>query len=209
MDDHTFNAALSVARDYDEMVSIGGGEPTLHPNFWNILQRCLGSFDFVWMATNGSRTQTMFRLSNIIDGEDYPKDDEEGICQDGKLSVALSQDCFHDPIDQRVIDLWTRRANQHRPTNYEIRNVTRSNSGVIAEGRAKRTGAGWSEGCICPDMVIKPDGKIRLCGCTKSPVIGDVWHGIEEKWLAIIQDDDGYRDTNCYKELKKGVKYDA
>lgn len=229
-DFNTIVDSITFIRDTygDESISIGGGEPTLHPRFFDILKICLEDFDYVWMATNGSQTDVMYRLANIIDQNDYPQEDcdcaerhgddfEEmyGECmcyekieygadciyQENKLSVALSQDRFHDPIDERVVDMWTRRANQHKHSHFEIRNVSNSHNGVIAEGRAKRTGSGWAEGCVCSDILIKPDGKLKLCGCLRSPVIGDVWAGIEDKWANVIQEDEGYQGTNCYKDI--------
>ena len=215
---------ISYARDTyeDESITIGGGEPTLHPRFFDILKICLQDFDYVWMATNGSQTDKMFRLANIIDQEDYPecdchenyseeeledhgclcheKMDDDTIYQEDKLSVALSQDSFHDPIDSRISDMWRRRANAHNRSHFEIRDVSRH---VVAEGRAKRTGAGWEEGCVCNDMLLKPDGKIKLCGCKKSPVIGDIWSGITKEWEDIIYNDEGFQDERCHKGIKK------
>ena len=218
---------IRYARERDEFVTIGGGEPTLHPRFFDILKHCLEDFDYVWMATNGSQTDSMYRLANIIDGEDYPECDcqeqytkeelieytgdeygclchekmtDDTIYQEDKLSVALSQDCFHDDIDEKVRSLWLRRANVHQSSHFEIRDVSHH---VVAEGRAKRTGSGWEEGCVCSDMVIRPDGKIKLCGCTRSPIIGDIWSGIEEKWDDIIYNNDDFNDERCYKAIKE------
>ncbi len=209
-----------------DCISIGGGEPTLHPRFFDILKRCLEDFDYVWMATNGSQTATMHRLANIINGEDYPeydctceeddpdeyenygclcheKHDDEMIFQEDKLHVELSLDPWHDPIDERIENLWTGRANQHRGSSFGIRNVSQSRQGAIAQGRAKKNGEGWAEGCVCSDIIIKPDGELRLCGCTRSPVIGDVLSGISEEWEKVINGDKplpngkAYPDTNC------------
>lgn len=220
-DYNTIIDMVAFARDYGEVISIGGGEPTLHPRFFDILKVCLEDFDYVWMATNGSKTDIMYRLANIIDQEDYGEDycncdsedlnDEDyyceceynGIYQEDKLSVALSQDCFHDPIDDKIIDMWTRRSKNGggKGSHFEIRDVSNSRDGVIEAGRAKRTGSGWAEGCVCSDIFIKPDGKLRLCGCIRSPVIGDIWQGIDEKWTNVIQEDEGYQGTNCYKDI--------
>lgn len=228
MEWNTFIDAVSFMRNWSESISIGGGEPTLHPRFFDILKTCLDNFDYVWMATNGSQTETMQRLAAIIDGEDstylldngdycdcteeeiedgecycYEKADDDVIYQEDKLSVALSQDCFHDPIDKRIVQLWTRRANVHRHSHFEIRDVGQSNSGIIAQGRAKKTGAGWNEDdCVCSDVIIRPNGKLKLCGCTNAPIIGDVWSGIIEKWEEILNDD-GFRDANCYNYWKR------
>lgn len=216
---------IAFARDTfgDETIAIGGGEPTLHPKFFDILKICLEDFDFVWMATNGSQTDIMYRLNDILNNEDYPDCDcmdhmtedeynyygclchERGgydqIWQDGKLSVALSLDPWHNPIDQRIEEIWRNRA-KNRESHFEIRDVSASYRGAIAEGRGKRTGAGWSEGCGCPDLLIRPDGKIKICGCQKAPIIGDVWSGIEEKWEKIIYEDEQFKDDLCYKALR-------
>jgi organic radical activating enzyme len=221
-DYHQIIDNIAFARSYDDnspslffrSITIGGGEPTLHPRFFDILRYCLNDFEYVWMATNGSQTKTMFRLADIINQEDYPectcKTDEErdncychendtnSIYQEDKLTVALSQDPWHDMIDDRIVRLWTREANRHNRSGFEIRNVSASRNGAIAAGRAKRTGAGWAEGCVCSDIIIKPDGKLRLCGCANAPVIGTTWDGIEEKWEKFMQNEEFYHDTNCY-----------
>lgn len=225
MDLDTFEIAINYIKDYADIITIGGGEPTLHPDFFRILKTCLENFDHVWLATNGSQTRKMLRLASILDDDDisylsenhlpFQKDDEtedeyderidglvysNAIMNEGKLGVALSQDYYHDPIDQRVIDLWTRKAKQNTYGNsngFEIRNVTQSHSGVSATGRAKRNGIGQSNRCICSDLIIKPDGNIKACGCTKSPIIGDIFNGIKDEYQEII-DSDEFRETNCY-----------
>ena len=207
---------------HNETISIGGGEPTLHPDFFKILKICLSEFDSVWLATNGSQTDIMLRLSNIIEDCDYESFecdcDEETIEEYGclcyekydtdlisnpenKLSVALSQDHFHSDINERIVNLWTKRAENKR-YHYEIRNVTKSNNGIIAEGRAKKTGSGWNkEDCVCADLLIKPNGKIKLCGCKKSPIIGNTYDGVIPKWENIIYNSGHFNDTRCHKSL--------
>jgi organic radical activating enzyme len=209
--------SIAFARGYTESISIGGGEPTLHPRFFDVLKMCLENFDYVWLATNGSQTASMYRLANIINGEDYPdcecseEDIDNGLCecwndtiyQEDKLSVALSQDCFHDPIDNRIVELWTKKANVHKHSHFEIRNVSQSMSGIIAQGRAIETGSGWNtDDCACSDIIIKPSGKLRLCGCSNAPVIGDVWSGITEKWERVLESD-GFRDYEGYNQWRK------
>jgi MoaA/NifB/PqqE/SkfB family radical SAM enzyme len=206
--------AIAFARDFDDYsIAIGGGEPTLHPRFFDILKICINDFDYVWMATNGSQTQTMFRLANIIHGEDYvecncsEEDIENGYCtchdngiyQNDKLSVALSQDCFHGEIDERIVKLWRKNANVHRYSHFEIRDVSRN---VINQGRAKKTGSGWEDGCACSDIIIRPDGTLKACGCTNAPIVGNIYDGVSEKWEKILFEDDSFRDSNCYNEWK-------
>lgn len=211
MDYNTAIDAITFARDTfgDESISIGGGEPTLHPRFFDILRHCLNDFDYVWMATNGSKEKKMWRLVDIIEGEDYDHEDEENYSyqsidgSNGKLCVALSYDHFHRsfPINEKVVAFWKRNAEKHR-SGYEIRDITQGRVGVIKQGRAIRTQVWQTEGeCVCETIMIKPDGSLRLCGCTKSPVIGDIWYGIKEKWQRVINYDEGFREAECYRRI--------
>jgi len=196
-DYHFMLKALDFISDYADILAIGGGEPTLHPRFFDILRYALARFDSVWMATNGSRLKSMQRLYNIITQDDWC---DTSIFQEDRLTVALSQDPFHSPIDSWVKNTWQR--NRSSP-GFEIRDVTQSRSGIIAQGRAKRTGSGWNtDDCVCADHIIKPDGQIRLCGCIDAPVIGTIWDGIQEEWTALI-DAENFHDHGCYKQLKK------
>ena len=199
MERHVWQQALQFAEEYDsEVIVIGGGEPTLHPDFFEILEDCLRSFNYVWMATNGSQTKTMRRLADILDGEDYHGEYDEGIClkNHDQFCVALSLDYFHDPIDEKIETLWKHRS-ERRGSGYEIRDVTKSPNGPIVTGRAKKTQSGWATGCCCSEVMIIPSGKIKLCGCRNSPIIGDVWYDIEDKWKKHMETDE-YRDTNCF-----------
>jgi organic radical activating enzyme len=217
MDYHVAIDAIAFIRDYDECISIGGGEPTLHPRFFDILRYCLNDFDYVWMATNGSQTKTMRRLANIIDDDDWSSFDPEDYCncgddrnncyceppgliyQEDKLTVALSQDSFHDEISPEIVALW--KHNSIRNGHFEIRNVSQSHNGIVAQGRAKRTGSGWNtESCVCATNIIRPDGKIKMCGCSNAPIIGDVWSGIDFKWTEIMSSNQ-FLSINCWKAI--------
>lgn len=209
MDNATLWRALDVAQGLgNESISIGGGEPTMHPDFFDILKTCLNSFDYVWLATNGSKTKKMRRLAAILDGTDYETpdiDEYDEICQEDKLGVALSTDYYHDPIDSKILDHWKRNA-ANRPSGYELRDVTKSHHGVINTGRAKRTGAGMCEDeCVCSDILINPKGEIRLCGCKNAPIIGDVFSGISEKWERVLQSDN-FTYSNCFNGMKRYSK---
>jgi len=207
--------AIRFALDYTEIITIGGGEPTLHPDFFKILKKCLWEFDAIWMATNGSQTDIMLRLVNILNDVDFPecncyeelepeeyeeygclcyeKMDCDIIMAEGKLSVALSQDYFHDPINYRIVDIWKRN-------NWEIRDVTKSFNGISEAGRAKENNLGGHDECVCPDIIIKPDGELKLCGCLDAPVIGDIYNGIGKEWENIFYDDD-FNQTNCHRSI--------
>jgi organic radical activating enzyme len=219
-----------ICRYDDETLTIGGGEPTLHPRFFDILRVALRDFNYVWMATNGSQTKVMERLANIIDGVDYESfakedyctcddpDDDDCYCeprglidQEDKLSVALSQDPWHDSINERIVRLWQgraeRRMGDYRVNNehFEIRDVSRSADGASAVGRAKRTGAGWSDHCVCSVHKINPDGKIVMCGCKGAPVIGDVCRGIDDEWEDLLASEK-FRHSECYRPMKGWIR---
>ena len=181
----------------DEMITIGGGEPTIHPRFFDILQICLRKFDQVWMATNGSQTLTMYRLNDIMQGYDfdYIEFDEYGepltepisLSHNNQLGVTLSLDNFHSPINEGVIKLW-------KQNKYDIRDVSRN---VLHNGRAARSGAAQKYGCVCPSNIIRPDGSIKMCGCERSPIIGTVKKGIDKKWRNYMLKPK-YENSFCY-----------
>lgn len=205
-DIYVLHQGIEFASSYgEECIAIGGGEPTLHPRFFDILRYCLTQFPYVWMATNGSRTARMRRLHDILLEQDFDNEDDciSPDLLESELTVALSQDPWHDPIDRWVVDEWRRQVNRNK-YNFEVRDVSRS---VIAVGRAKRTGAGWVEDdCVCSDIIIKPNGDLRLCGCPNAPVIGTVFSGVEKKWDSVIYDDDGFSDSRCTRGISKNLK---
>ena len=155
--------AIKLALNYDSAISIGGGEPTIHPEFWEIMGVAMGSSredGYVWLATNGSQTDTSIALA--------------GLAKKGVIGCALSQDEWHDPIDNKVIQAFTKDKksyssyDNHTPDAREIRRtVDPVKSGRCKDGR---------KGCVCEDLVIEPDGKIRACGCSEAKVLGDVFN---------------------------------
>jgi len=152
----TFRNAIAIVFLYDgDSISLGGGEPTLHPLFWQFLGESLSKVDSVWLATNGSQTEISIALANLA--------------KKGVLSVALSQDKYHDPIDPKVIDAF-KSAKPLFLTTYDGREIRNVENNLIKAGKCK-TG---KIGCICEDMVIKPDGTVRGCGCDTSPIFGNI-----------------------------------
>ena len=181
----TFKAA--VAYEEGGYVSLGGGEPTLHPQFEKFLFYAIGKCESVWLATNGGITDTALVLAKMA--------------QNGIIAVDLSLDPWHDAIDPKVVEAFTRTVD-HAPD--DARDIRRVSGNVIRQGRAARRSFNWEEardGCVCEDFFVKPDGTVRQCGCPKSPCIGDVfkgWKGLEDRF--------GNSDAACYKTCKKSAK---
>lgn len=139
----------------DEVINIGGGEPTLHPQFFEILCLALAAGN-VWMATNGS-TPAALTLAKMAKA--------------GILGVALSQDEWHDDIDVDVVEAFTYNS-KLKDDRREIRNVYYN---VHKAGRAEDFGIYTTEEtCACDDLFVKPNGDVYGCGCEGAVYIGNV-----------------------------------
>lgn len=150
-----FRKAVKLAEYNGEYITLGGGEPTMHPEFWTLLGIALESdCDYIWMATNGSITKRALALAKMAHNNE-------------RFGIALSQDYYHDPIEDEVIDTF-------KLLNVEIRDVTKSGTGVNNAGAAKENGIGEQDSCSCPNIHIKPNGKIFACGCDDSLQLGTV-----------------------------------
>jgi MoaA/NifB/PqqE/SkfB family radical SAM enzyme len=167
MSKKTFLAALTLAADYGETATLGGGEPTLHPRFWEFIGLALAKLDAdtdsIFVVTNGKIAATALALA--------------GLARRGVFGVALSQDEWHDPIDPRVVQAFTRRHFHERPTTREacdLREIRKVDL-IINEGRAAENEIGEDDDrCFCDDFMVEPDGKIWACGC-RQVSFGTVW----------------------------------
>ena len=157
-----FIKSLAVCENYGEIVAIGGGEPTIHPQFWEFIGLSLGADTEgpPWMATNGKITKTALVLARMA--------------RKGIIAVDLSLDPWHDKIDERVITAFTKGKKDHylSGSNSEdyrgIRDITKSRDGVpVAQGRGRKNqyALGSIPGCVCEDIFINPLGDIFACGC--------------------------------------------
>lgn len=158
----------------DSMIAIGGGEPTLHPQFWQFLGESLAEAEeYVWLATNGSQTQTALALAKLA--------------KKGVIGCALSQDYYHDPIEQCVIDAFT---TEPQGVRYSVGGYQRNpdDAREIRDVGGKEIRAGRCEDglekCPCEDLLVKPNGDIYACGCADAPCFGNVNTGyiIPEDW---------------------------
>lgn len=161
-----WKAAINLAKDHgEESITIGGGEPTLHPDFWAILGLCMGSFEYVWMATNGSIPEIAIPLARLA--------------KKGAIGCALSQDQWHDPITPEVIRAFSKdKQGFIRDNDNDSREIRRTvepfKAGRCKDGR---------KGCVCSDVMLMPDGIIRGCACPDAPYFGTVFNPqIPEFW---------------------------
>lgn len=152
----TFVAACKLARNYGQHIALGGGEPTIHPLFWEFLGVAMKYHEGhdecpIFLATNGSMTEDALALCNMAKA--------------GVVQAVLSVDDWHDPIDEKVI-----RAFQKLRDLY-IREAIRSVSDPMPQGSAYQNDLFSVERgfrCCCNEVLIAPDGCIYACGCKKT-----------------------------------------
>lgn len=146
----------------DEIIAIGGGEPTLHPLFWQILGESIANYYSVWLATNGSQTNIAIALSKMA--------------KKGVIGCALSQDEYHDLIDPKVIHAFKKEDNKYIHFGkdiHDMREIRNTGEHLVNSGRCD---FGTSDDCVCKDIIIEPDGTIKHCGCDDAPTYGTVFN---------------------------------
>ena len=150
----------AIAMD-NEAVAIGGGEPTVHPQFEKFLLYAIAHVDSVWIATNGKKKALALLLAKLA--------------RSGIISAALSQDDYHEPISAEVVQAFQRATRSFTMPNdndcREIRNVTGK------EAKAGRCTWG-DDTCCCEDRVITPNGDMYWCGCPDAPKLGNIMTGL-------------------------------
>lgn len=157
----TFKQALSMepVRGYGTL-SLGTGEPTVHPQFWDFVDAALADERWtVRVVTNGKRTKIALKIAEMA--------------RSGVLEGHLSLDKWHDPIDPDVVEAFKRdpslpndrRAYRHCKDE-DLKNAGRCDFGP-------RRGPT----CRCPVPKIIPDGTVFWCGCETALAIGHVSSG--------------------------------
>jgi hypothetical protein len=172
----------------DSHVAIGGGEPTLHPRFWDMLMYAVGRcYDGVWLSTNGSIKDTALTLAKLAKKE--------------IIGCDLSLDEAHDRtmVADEVIDAF--EALPHAIRDVFHKGIDGPPIGPIAVGRALENYDPENmrkpeDECICPGPLYMPNGDVLWCGCPGAPVIGNVHKGFEIP-------DDFYESDECYSVYKK------
>lgn len=179
----TFKNALALDSD---TVSLGGGEPTLHPKFWEMLGLSLGSCEYVWLATNGTVTETALALARMAKKQ--------------VIGCELSQDEFHD---YDMVSWEVREA--FESMEHGIRDITRSGQRMpMYAGRAKEyyEPEECEPGCVCSELIVNPNGDVKVCGCDDAPIIGNVndpSFGISEALENLYGED--YEYSECHHDM--------
>ncbi len=179
----------SVIESGNGYVTLGGGEPTLNQEFWNMVELAW-KYGTPWMVTNGSNKKDALLIAEMA--------------KKGYLHGVLSIDKWHDPISREVIDAFTEglthydgygnaykyMVNCHDVNDKrEIRTVLLPIGG--GRGKSNKTAR---QGCPWPGAHFSPDESIFSCGCEDAPVIGTVDKGVQDiqyKYLDMA--------TGCYK----------
>ncbi len=156
-------------------IVIGGGEPTLHPDFWKIVNYSL-EYGHPWICTNGKRTNDALRLAQLA--------------KNGTLTAVLSLDKWHEPIEQCVISAFTIGMRKKKmPWGEEgVSKEKGDNRGIRTMAIFYKNGRGYStgiDGCCCKQIQVQPTGIITMCGCDDAPVIGSVENGFFEQYKDI------------------------
>ncbi len=155
----TFAAAIQIAQDHGEYITLGGGEPTLHREFSDFLDFALRK---EWeirplVVTNGTNRRVALKLARMA--------------QEGAISAALSRSRWHreqrlQPAPE-VVEAFTPPPRPFglgygviRSDLREIR-VTPEHQ-IAAIGRA----ADWGDDnqCCCDNLFVTPDGRLWSCG---------------------------------------------
>lgn len=174
-----YEKSLALVEEYGSIVELGGGEPTIHPDFWKFLGLGVSISDEapLWLSTNGSITKTSIALAKMAKNE--------------VISCQLSLTEFHSEISTDVTDAFGKLGKRF---SYALKSPKHIAPGIV-KTHLVNTGRATSlkkyvlkNECPCPAIMIKPSGIVYQCGCINSPVIGNVWDGIK------------YTETECYKD---------
>lgn len=149
-------------------LTLGGGEPTLHPQFYDLFtyiaerlsQHTFSIGDnYLSIVTNGSQKSRALFLASVQ-------------FESFNFSAWLSQDPWHDPIDPEVVEAFSKKKTGLL-TDYASPRILRAPFGNLQrEGRAiENFGASafskssHSIGCSCSSPTVMPNGELYLCGC--------------------------------------------
>lgn len=164
MEPLTYHRALLLTEKVgDDIVYIGGGEPTIHPRFLEYLADASDVLS-VCFVTNGSRLKVMQQVEMNIERGYYLH----------TVYPELSNDEYHKYCSvrnqQRYYDTFERIYKMFKRNKWGIRNGL---GGVTASGRGANVSDEYY--CPCSDVFITPNGDVYGCGC-RARVLGNVLH---------------------------------
>jgi MoaA/NifB/PqqE/SkfB family radical SAM enzyme len=157
-----FHAAIQLAKDHDGNITIGGGEPTLHPLFSEFLMYAVWELacvreslemPSVHIVTNGSNTELALNIARLA--------------KQDVISAAVSKDQYHDPIDPIVYTAFETPTAARFQKAGDNRHINRGSGRIVPAGRAKSWGNHPSK-CPCEAVFISPKGNVYPCGCRKT-----------------------------------------
>lgn len=172
-EDMSMEVFRAVLPHLDTVVTIGGGEPTLHPQFEVILLECIAQLHQCvaygpHIVTNGKITSKAMMIAALSKG--------------GIIEGELSRDEYHDSIDDRVVAAFEGVSKN----GGGVRDTSQGGSRTpLPHGRGLEL-LGYEENetpeldgseCLCDTTMIKPNGDAHQCGCVDSPIIGNVFDG--------------------------------
>lgn len=182
MSQEVFSRALRHPDEYTS-VTLGGGEPTVHPLFREFVKEALEERFDVTVITNGKRKRDALWLVDTAE-------------ENNNLSAFLSSDVFHEKVSNEVYWAFNGSRTAIGPLSNRVGRWGFGNTAAIPQGRWKGNPERRGE-CVCDDTFVKPNGDVALCGCTDSPVIASVWD------KSLYPDEESpYRYVDCAKKLK-------
>lgn len=162
----TFKQAIEMS----DLIVIGGGEPTVHPQIEKFIFYAVANCEDVCIITNGKLKDKAIAIARLSD-----------VCEN--FNSQLSQDQFHDPIDVEVIKAFGDR-------------IRDTSNNLVDAGRCD---FGFSDECICDgNPFVRPNGNVYQCGCLDSPCVGNVFDGFEP--LEYRSDEEYEDPWQCYKK---------
>lgn len=170
MSRETFHKAIALASAHEESITIGGGEPTLHPLFQEFLMYAVWELasqsnsqgsPAVYLVTNGTNESTSVTLARLA---------ERGV-----IGCRLSQDQYHDQsmVTDRVRAAFRKPKRDHyTPSNFRDEYDCRDTNGEIvhvqAMGRAKKWGNNSMKDGCCGGLFVTPKGTLYPCECKRT-----------------------------------------
>jgi len=145
MDFELFKKHIDYAAECEDFLTLGGGEPTMHPQWDIFLGYAIVSGVNFGVITNGKLTKEALRLASFM--------------RQGLVSGGLSQDLYHERISQKVVDAFS-----NIDYLWEVKRISNI-------GRAKINGIADSDMCLTNDLILTPSGRIKWCACEDAPYL--------------------------------------